>query len=273
MAMNFRAVDTKVFLGLLLSSLILSWPLQLASASALQATTQVTKAPDAVHQLWTENIKPIFPRPVTTSAGAYYAGHMLMVPLHAAFSRNDPEWEKDFSDYFRHLSPDQLTDVLLSRLQFLYLASEFIVLAEKSGHSDLIPPGLPDLLFSEVRAAWLEKPAIQWEHPAFKGGLRERILWRLNTHTVAKSYFRAIMDDDLFLFAIAAELRTYGGTPAQERVWREPLDDVLTIAHRVYTQEVTPTPFGGWNLQPGVWADHPDFQYAGSPRAEPGIRR
>ncbi len=286
--MNSRSIVPTAGLFFFLVCLCFLSPSQSAAARPLQTSTQSTtnppdavhstqvpaKALDAEHQLWTETIKPIFPRPVGTSAQAYYSGEMLMVPLHAAFSRNDPEWEKDFSDYFRHFmqSSDQITDVMLSRLQFLYLGSQFIVLAEKSRHTEMIPNGLPDLLFSEIQSAWLEKPAWQWEHPSFMG-IRGRTLWKLNTHRVAKTYFRAIGDDDLFLCAIAADLRTYGGTSEQQKAWRAPLNDILEVAHRAYTQEVVHTAVGGWVLQPGVWTDHPDFQYAGNARAVPGIQR
>jgi hypothetical protein len=271
--MNSRSfVLTALVFSLFCLCLIATLPA--AATTPVQVPAQTAaKAPDADHQLWTATIEPIFPRPVTTSAQAYYSGEVLLVPVHAAFSRNDPEWEKEFADYFKQFmqAPDQITDVELSRLQFLYLASQFVVLAQKSHHAELIPSRLPDLLFSEIQTAWLEKPAGQWEHPFFKG-IRERTLWKLNTHNVAKSYFRGIMDDDFFVFAIAADLRNYGGTPEQQQTWRDPLNDILGIAHRVYAQEITPTSVGGWVLQPGVWTDHPDFQYAGNDRAEPGIR-
>jgi hypothetical protein len=272
--MNLLSLSRRVVFGLISMCLLLQSAIAASRSSGRPSTQASIKGADVAHQLWTENIKPILARPVNTSAGAYYSGEMLMVPLHAAFAHNDPEWEKDFADYFQQFmkSHDQLTDVLLSRLQFLYLGSQFIVLAEKSHHSDLIPPGLPDLLFSEVQAAWQEKPAIEWEHAPFKG-VRERVLWKLNTRNVAKSYFRAMGDDDCYVFAVAADLRTYGGTPAQEKAWRAPLNDILEVTHRVYTQEVSPTPIGGWLLQPGVWRDHPDFQYAGNPRAAEGIKR
>jgi len=236
-----------------------------------QRRARTTSAPA---QQWIASIDPMFRRPVTTSSAAYYAGETLMVPLHAAFALDNSTWEKEFSDYFQRntQSPEQITDIELSRLQFLYLTSQFIVLAKSANHEELIPPGLPDFVFSEVEAAWRFKSATEWEHAPFHG-MRDLVLYKLETHKVAKSYFRAIQDDEIFLFAIAADLKAYRGTTTQQREWNDVLDDVLEIAHRVFTQEVTFDRSGGWVFQPGVYADHPDFQYAGNERPEPGMQK
>jgi hypothetical protein len=196
-----------------------------------------------------------------------------MVPLHAAFERSDSAWEHDFADHFQTMmkSTSSVTDVTLSRLQYLYLGSEFIILAQKSGHPELIPPGMPDFLFSQIRSVWEDQPSAAYEHAPFHG-MRERVLWKLNTHRVTKSYSRAILDDECFLFGIAADLRTYGGTSQQQSSWRSTINDMLEVVDRIFRQEITPTSYGGWLLQPGVWADHPDFKYAGNYRAEPGIQ-
>ncbi len=231
------------------------------------------KSPDELHQLWNANVVPALQKLPTTSALAYNDGGMLMVPLHGAFKRQDAGWERDFADHFQMFikSTSSLTDVTLSRLQYLYLASEFIVLAQKNGHPELIPAGLPDFLFSQISAIWQEQPSSGYEHAPFHG-MRERVLWKLNTPRVAKSYSRAILDDELFLFGIAADLRTFGGNPQELISWRQPLNDMLETLDRIFRHEIARTPSGGWLLQPGVWADHPDFKFAGNYRAERGIR-
>lgn len=245
-----------------------------AAAKAADVTQISAKPPDAIHQQWAAMIEPMFKNSVATSAGAYNSGELLMVPLHAAFVLNDTEWEKEFADYFSRLakSPDQQTDVVLSRLQFLYLASQFVVLAQTSGHSNLIPAGLPEILFSEIRADWLEKPAWQWERPPFKG-MRARIMWKLENREVEKSYFRAILDEEFFLLAIAADLRAYQSSSSANSAWNSVLNDILDVTHIVCAREITPTPEGGWLLQPGVWTDHPDYAYAGNASPEPAMQK
>jgi hypothetical protein len=263
-------VGRLAFGGLLFSVVILRVP-----CLAENTVTQVSaKVPDAMRQQWAAAIEPLFKNSVATSAGAYNSGELLMVPLHAAFVLNDPQWEKEFADYFDHLAkfPDQQTDVVLSRLQFLYLASQFVVLAQTSGHSNLIPAGLPEILMSEIRADWLENPAWQWERPPFKG-MRARIMWKLDNRKVEKSYFRAFLDEDFFLFAIAADLRTYENSSSVRPPWTAVLNDILDVTHVVCKQEIKSTPGGGWLLQPGVWIDHPDYAYAGNRTPGSGMQK
>ncbi len=219
-------------------------------------------------------VDPILDQPVQTDSRAYYVGEMGIVPLHAAFHHPDDDWQKRFAAHFQRLMQSKsvvsaFSD--LNRTQYLYFASQFLVVAHETGHSDLIPPGLADYVFSEVRAIWLDKPAFVYDHPSMHG-MKESINYKLNLRNPAKSYYRGILDWDLFTFAIAADLRTYGGTPEQQKAWRPILDDILSAAERVYRNEVKWTPSGGWVLQPGMWKDHPDFQYAGNPRKERGVR-
>src|SRR5947209_3079884 len=116
--MNPQTLSLKPTLLLFLSCLAPFGPQQSASAREARTSLQAERqTQDAIHQLWTANVDPILGRPVSSSQSAYYAGEMLMVPLHAAFRLNDSEWEKAFSDHFQRLmqSHSQLPDVTLSR--------------------------------------------------------------------------------------------------------------------------------------------------------------
>ncbi|MGO9648138.1 MAG: hypothetical protein ACLPOO_08785 [Terriglobales bacterium] len=211
-------------------------------------------------------VDPLLDEPVPTDSRAYNVGEMAIIPLHAAFHHPDDDWQKHFAAHFQRLM--QSTSVVsgfndLSRTQYLYFASQFLVVAHDSGHANLIPPGLPDYVFSEVRAIWLDKPAWVYAHAPLHG-MKESINYKLSLRNPAKSYYRGILDWDLFTFAIAADLRTYGGTPEQQKAWKPVLDDILAVAERVYRDEVQWTPSGGWILQAGMWRDHPDFQYSGN---------
>jgi hypothetical protein len=249
----------------------------LASPAAAQGATP-SPAPAARDSSMTRLVRsvvdPILDDTVGTSARAYHVGEVAIVPLYAAFRRDDPDWHQHFAAHFRRLL--RSTSVIdgfdeLSRLQYLYFASQFLVVAKDSGHSALVQEGLPDSLFAELRSTWLDRPAVQYGHAPFHGR-RESLLYRLNLQNPTKSYYRAIMDSDFFLFAIAADLQHYGGTPAQRQAWQATLGDVLSMAERVCRQEIQPTPAGGWLLQPGVWRDHPDYQYAGNAQAVSGMR-
>jgi hypothetical protein len=227
-------------------------------------------------QLWAAVITPNLKRPVTANDQAQTVGVTWMVPMHAAFHRKNQAWMHEFAEQFSLYAsnPSALPTgevAELSRLYYLYLASQFIVLAKKSGQENLIPPNLPALIFSEVHTYWNVTPAWQFDSPHFNGGARERLLWKLKNKKVKKSYYRAVLDHDLYIFGIVGDLKAFEG-PEQEKAWNPLLNDVLAIAHQVFTQEVTPQPDGGWVFQPGVWTDHPEYAYAGDPEAHPGIK-
>jgi hypothetical protein len=248
------------------------------SAPAFSQSAQVvpTAPADELHQLWTRVVDPILRQTVQGGQQSETIGTTMMVPLQAAFRLRDAQWQRTFTEHFSRLvdNASLLPDEDLGRLQYLYLASQFLLLAQASGQQEIIPLGLPELLFSQIHNVWLVKPAWQFAGggPAFPGGVRERTLWKLKTRRVGKSYFREINDVDFYVFVIAADLKAYGGTAAQKQAWNPMLDDVLAIAHRVFVQEVVPQPGGGWILQPGVWTDHPEYQYAGNKEITPGMK-
>ncbi len=71
-----------------------------------------------------------------------------MVPLHAAFSLNQLQWQQQFSEHFHRLIEQEnegtgvhLINNRLNRLQYLYLASRFLVLASKDGKEAFILSG------------------------------------------------------------------------------------------------------------------------------------
>jgi hypothetical protein len=238
--------------------------------------TQPAKESDVEQQLWTAIITPNLKRLVTSNDQAQTVAVTWMVPMHAAFQRRNEAWMHEFADHFAGYAsdPSKLPTgevAELSRLYYLYLASQFLVLAKKAGQENLIPPNLPELIFSEIHTYWNVTPAWQFDSPHFNGGARERLLWKLKHKKVKKSYYRAVLDHDLYAFGIVGDLKAFE-SPAQQKAWDPLLNDVLEIAHQVFTQEVVPQPDGGWVFQPGVWTDHPEYAYAGDPEAHPGIK-
>lgn len=222
--------------------------------------------------LWQITIKPYLNDPLWNSRNIYDAGHYLMVPLHAAFLMGEAEWQQQFADHFTRFtaaSPQELDEGRLNRLHYFYLASRYIVLATQMKRTELIPPELPAIVYQEVKRVWQEEPAWQWARDPFPGGVRERVIWKLRTDNVERSYYRAIIDEELFLFAIAADLATYqqfnAGGPSPL------LSDILEVADTVFQQEVVWQNNGGWLFQPGVWANHPDYAYAGRTKKIPGM--
>ena len=245
------------------------------SAHVLVAQTQQAPARASdLQQLWSTVVDPVLRQKITGNEQAQNFGTTMMLPMYAAFHLRNVEWERAFADHFSRMLTDYaaLPEEDLGRLQYLYVASQFMVLAKETGQQDLIPRTLPGTLNTDITRVWTKKPAWQWDRKPFPGGARERTLWKLDNRRMEKSYYRSINDVDLFVFAIAGDLKSFITDPAEIRVWTPTLDDILAIAHRTFTQEVVHQSDGGWLFQPGVWSDHPEFQYAGNREIHPGMR-
>jgi len=222
-------------------------------------------------QLWEKVISPYLQDPLWISRDFYDAGHYLMVPLHAAFLFQNSDWQKQFRDHFeRFLSASSAEIDLgrLNRLQYFYLISRYFVLAgqEKSDFSHL--EELVETVEHEVVTLWIEEPAWQWAREPFLN-MRDRVHWKLDNKTVEKSYYRAIIDEELFVFAIAADLSAF--YHLSKKPVPPVVSDILETAKKVFEQEGQWQVDGGWLFQPGVWTDHPDYIYAGQTRIVPGM--
>lgn len=247
-----------------------------------QDSTRPTVAYETDQQLWQRLVAAYLDEPLWRDSSshpqgvdlAYDAGHHLMVPLHAAFALQHEDWQRQIADLWARYvvaDPSESPSTVLSRLQFLYVASRFMVLASDSGRRDLIPARLPLLLLEEVIRLWQQEPAWMWGREPFPGGIQERLRWKLDTPTTSPGYLRAILDEEMFLLSIAADLHSYDLTTGSLTANKVVLDEILEIAFRALTQEVEWRGDDGWLLQPGVWAEHPDYLYAGQPAEIPGM--
>jgi len=247
----------------------LAAPVTPASPAPLQAAQ---KKSDDLDRLWNQVAVPRLNRTPASAEEFYNFGELLMVPLHAAFRFKKADWQQAFADHFARLvqNPSVLPSVMLDRMQYLYLASEFVRLARNTGNLDVIPRGLPELLYSEVDSTWKSKPAWMWQRPAFHGA-RERVMWKLDNKRFEKGYYRVMFDDDMFLFAIAADMKVYSrGVNVLD--WAPTLNDILAVSYRVFNQEVVWNSDGGWIFQPGVFSDHPEYKFAGNSEVRPGLQ-
>lgn len=196
---------------------------------------------------------------------AYDACHVLMVPMHVAFAvRND--WIDDFTHHihcFLGASSGEIAQGRLNRLHYYYFLSRYLALHSRrcNTQQDL---RLFHLLFAEVERLWLQAPAWQWGRSPYPS-MRERVLAKLSTIHPKKSYYRAIIDEENFLFAISADLVTY--LRQTERKNDSVLNDILQVTWKVYNQEVVYSALHDsdtWLFQPGVWRDHPEYLYSGT---------
>ena len=209
-------------------------------------------------ELWNATVRPFLRDPLWRAEYAYDAGHHLMVPLFAAFTMPRRDWQHDLATHYARFVADSpaLAAGRLDRLQYLYAASWFAVLAHDSGRADLVPARLMTILRRDIESAWSGEPAWQWGRKPFPGGMRERLRWKLATRDVQRSYYRAIIDEELYLMGLAANalvLERAAGRPAPV------LEEILCVTAETFRSEVRWGADGGWLLQPGVWRDHPDY--------------
>lgn len=252
-----------------------SWCLLLAGIFACQEPMRYSdESPHAsMEHLWSVTVEPYLTSSLWTDDEAYDAGHYLMVPLYAAFRLRNANWQHAFADQFERFATQWLPGTTtsrnrLNRLQYYYLAAEFLTLAGPS-RVGLVPDRLPLLLQSEVREMWDQAPSPQWGGATFTG-MRERLLWKLSSPATHPSYYRAVLYEDLLVFATAADLKQYARVTGWKGLDEGLVDDILRCAITVFKQRVA-WRGAGWLFQPGVWADHPDFAFAGRTSVSPGM--
>lgn len=222
---------------------------------------------DKERELWHVTVAPYLEDDLWLDLYLYDAGHYLMVPLHAAFLLNEPSWQTQFSEHLkrfleyenRELEPT--SNNRLARLHYFYLISRFVVLAEQSGQESSLTLSLVNLLYKRIEKIWHD-PAWMWGRDPFRNGMAERIEWKLNTFDVPYSYYRAITDEELFAFAIAADLRAYQRLTGYKNDSSPLLSEILSFAQLVFESEVRVRD-SGWLFQPSVWRDHPDYAFTG----------
>jgi hypothetical protein len=231
-------------------------------------------------QLWQRRIRPRLARDLWQTPARYDAATLFMLPLHAAFERNYPEGQQQIAEHIARFMSQRDTvrlnpDAQLSWLQYFYFLSRFVVLAADHGHADLIPRELPAALDDWVVQLWQRDPAWQWFRKPIPGGVRARLEWKLSDATGpgGKAFEHAILDQEFFMFSIAADLRHYGRSVGAPLATDPVLAEVDRFTRRVYDARVKWNADSGWTFQPGIWRDHPDHMYDCWTEKKPGLAR
>lgn len=257
-----------IFVCVIIFILIVFLGLNLEKLSEDPQKPNVGLADEKDRELWDQIVKEYLYDDLWNERDSYDATSVLMPSLHAAFQLNEESWQNDLADHFKRFSKEiikkdnNVAEGTLNRLHYLYLVSQFLVLAQSEGKSELIPDNMQKIVLEQLEFYWLE-PAWLWDREPFKGGMEERLTWKLSNKNVSKSYYRAIFDEEFFVFAIAADLRTYERLTIPKILWSSQVTNILDIANQVFKEEIVFDEEGGWLFQPGVWSEHPDYAYVG----------
>ena len=232
---------------------------------ALSTTRQSQNAPAApsstIASLWQETVSLHLRSPLWEARDAYDAGHLLLLPVISG-SGLEKSHRLELADFFRRF--EEADDAILmaqsttTELQFYNMVGAYLVSLVKANISP--PPGLQDKLINAWTRNW-NKPAPSWGRTPFPGGTAERIQWILDNKSTQRSYYRALVERELYGLGIASQiafLKDAQGEPVPQQV-----RSALKLAAEVLTQEFENTA-RGFVFQSGVWADHPDYAYAGN---------
>jgi hypothetical protein len=224
--------------------------------------------------LWQDAIHQMLQEPLWRERDAYDAGHYLMIPMHAAFVSRDENKTDDFDKFFKRFIKNYKQDNFdsaddLQKLHFLYLISEYLILNKENKNEENFEK-LTNLVLEEIKNIW-DSPAWQWQvcgNSSFSN-MDLRINWKLENKEVSRSFCRAIIDEELFTFAIAADIQFILEEEAPKFI-----SEILDLAYKTFKSEIVflDTKSGKWLLQPGAWTDHSDYAYSGNDEIKPNLK-
>ena len=209
-----------------------------------------------------------------TDQYAYDAAHFLMVPMHFAFQTNDSQLIDEFDSFFTRFIKDKESfleiESELKRLQFNYLISQYLTLKCDSGENqDDLLYALTEYLTEELNHHYYKAKVINWKYPdndnyEFEGN-RNRIFWKMTSDMDPSYYKKSIIDHELFLIGIAADLSFYfdrckSTDPGRKQT--ATLAEINTLAYIIFSTRFQRYE-SGLVFQPGYYYRHRDYKYAG----------
>lgn len=204
-----------------------------------------------------EAILELLSDPLWTERDAYDAGHYLMIPLHYAVWQEDEALLGAFRRHFQALlaayHAGEVNLPTLHELQYLTLVSRYLALVSDLP-ADELAHDLAELVLGRFLYYWEQKPAWQWARDPFEGGVRERLEWKLTTGDPTRSYYSVIIDEELYLIGMAADLLVWHQAQGQEC---PRCAEAVEFFDRII-QDRLDKDQQGWVFQKGMWRDHPD---------------
>lgn len=237
------------------------------------------KAKEKVDSIWSQTVTNYLYGNLWESKESYDSVNALMIPLKYALSVHETEPEKleEFNDfYIRYASNiDIFTESnRLRRVYFHYLFLEYLLGKVEYGievsQSDIAI--LKHVLVVSSRHWKSELLGNFAPTPSSFNGLKERIQWKFEQVDTEKYWYKAFVDEEIFLMAIGAQFKSLSDSLIINNVIQKELltemklfiDDIYPIAKNMMMKEgVFTNNEKFWSLQPGYFYDYEDYVYAG----------
>lgn len=222
---------------------------------------------NSVEELWQVTVSDYLNDDLWLDEYSYDASHYLMIPLKYAFKRNDSNKIQEFQNHFDRFSNVGFEgktsyENRLTRLHYMYLITQFLKHTAINGEFKEKHIKLVNIVENEISIIWDGTPSWQWDREDFANGMVERLKWKLDNFKVKYSYYRAIIDEELFTLSIAADLVFID---KKENILRDKRKIILMrdIFYQILLQECIFLDDTRWIFQPGVWTDSPSYNMAG----------
>lgn len=227
---------------------------------------------------WTQFISTLTRESLWTQRDAYDASNALMIPMHYAFLTRDKKGISEFETLMSRFAINELPGGQLNQAQWMYFVSSYLALRCQTG----LPIADSDAYLVHRVSAWLHnrwilEPAFQWDKLPFFG-TKERLLYITSKDTVLDySYYKAVTDYELFLFAIAGDI-SFVIQNNRDIAIKIPQDiqnsihDALKTGVKIIRERGFFTKSDGWLFQPGVWSDHVDYRFAAHEKLRPNLK-
>ena len=257
------------------------------SENAIKQPSDIEKSKGKVDVIWPQTVTNYLYENLWESKESYDAVNALMIPLKYALSVYETEPEKlgEFNDfYIRYAS--NITSFTesnrLRRVYFHYLFLEYLLGKVKHdievSQSDIII--LKHVLMLSSNHWQSESVGNFAPTPRSFNGLKERIQWKFDQVDTEKYWYKAFVDEEVFLMAVGAQFKSLSDSLIINNVIQEELlkeikkfsDDIYPVAKVMMMKEGAFTNNDSfWSLQPGYYYDYEDYVYAGHQKLGEGL--
>jgi len=253
--------------------LVLSFVLFVVSCGGSSGSDPIVEPPppppeppviNNIDTLWKNTVSEMLSSPLWQSDYNYDAAHVLMLPLHFAFSTtSEQQKQQEFEAFFQRyadLFEQAIDDNRLRQLQYHYLVSQYLLLA-----NDFTPElgQLADAMSQYLIHQWTQVQTQTWGSPAirqFENGMQERLNWKLSNEVAELEFAKAIIDEEFYALAVAADLKAF--YQKYQMSYDTTLDTIVETTYQVFSQKFSAGD-DYFYVQKGVWSHHFDYRYAG----------